>query len=126
MKVNELFKTGVMEMEVKDLLVEINEYLDEIAPEGKTSKNFNGGYVQQMKNSCQLVAYFGTAKDGKNRDSVKITVPDNEVDDVYMMLKAKIHEMNSGNTKKETVSFAQRRLAKQKTKKEDEDENRDW
>ena len=73
-----------------------------------------------------MVAYFGTKADGKNRDSVKITVPDNEVDDVYMMLKAKIHEMNNGNTKKETVSFTQRRLAKRKTKKEDEDENRDW
>ena len=124
MKVNELFSTEIMEMEVKDLLVEINEYLDEIAPEGKTSENFNGGYVQQMKNSCQLVAYFGTKADGKNRDSVLITIPDNEIDDVYMMLKAKVHEMNSGGTKKERVSFASRRLARKKTK--EEDENRDW
>jgi len=120
MKVNDLFKTGVMEMDVKDLLVEINEYLDEIAPEGKTSKNFNGGYVQQMKNSCQLVAYFGTKPDGKNRDSVKITVPDDEIDDVYLMLKAKIHDMNSTGTKKERVSFASRRLAKQKGNKDED------
>jgi len=115
MIVNELFKSEVLEMEVEELLIEINEYLDEIAPEGKTSKNFNGGYVQQMKNSNQLVAYFGTAKDGKNRDSVKIEVPKDELDDVYLMLKAKIHDMNKGKTKATKVSFAQRRLAKQKT-----------
>lgn len=122
MKVSELLSTGVMDMTVEDLLVEINEYLDEIAPEGKNSDNFNGGYVQQMKHNSQLVAYFGTKKDGKNRDSVKIKIPDNEVDDVYMMLKAKIHDMKSHGTKTVSVSFAQRRLAKKKTAiKEDEE-----
>jgi hypothetical protein len=114
-----------MDMEIKELLHEINDYLDEIAPEGKTSENFNGGYVQQMKNSSQLVAYFGTKPDGKNRDSVVVTVPDNAIDDVYLMLKAKIHEMNSKKSKRTRVSFAQRRLAKKELKlnKEQEDIN---
>lgn len=116
MLVNDLFQTEVLEMKLEDLLSEINEYLNEIAPEGKTSEHFNGGYVQQMKNSCQLVAYFGTKADGKNRDSVKVIIPDNELDDVYMMLKAKIHDMKNSKTKTTSVSFAQRRLAKKKSK----------
>jgi hypothetical protein len=120
MKVNELFNTEVMDMSVDELLDEINAYLDEIAPDGKTSKHFNGGYIQQMKNNAQLVAYFGTKADGKNRDSVKISIPDSEIDDVYMMLKAKIHDMNNEGTKKVSVSFAQRRLAKKKIQPRDE------
>ena len=112
MKANELFNGDILEMTVEELIVEIDALLDEHAPEGKSHKDFTGGYVQQLKNSNQLVAYYGTKQGQKNRDTVKMEVEANELDDMYIMLKAKIHSMKSSQTKTVRVSLAQRRLAK--------------
>ena len=109
-------------MTTKELLEDIDSVLDDYAPEGKDHTYFNGGYVQQLKNSNQLVAYFGMKKGQKNRDAVKIQIPADELDLMYLMLKAKIHELQNEGTKTVRVSMAQRRLAKQKTNKEDKDE----
>ena len=108
-----LFNTEVLKMTVEELLTDIDSLLDEVAPEGKSVKDFNGGYVQQLKNSNQLVAYYGMKKGQKNRESVKITIPADELDLFYMMLKAKIHDLQSHGTKTVRVSMAQRKLAEQ-------------
>lgn len=101
-------------MTTKDLVNDINSLLDDVAPEGKSNIDFTGGYVQQLSNSNQLVAYFGTKKGTNNRDTVKITIDGNELDDMYLMLKAKIHDIRNYKTKTVTVSMAQRRLSKKK------------
>ena len=107
-----------IEIKEDELTKDMNELLDEYAPEGKSSKDFNGGYIQQLKNSNQLVAYFGHDKNN-NRITIKITIDDSELDLFYIMLKAKIHEMKSAKTKTVRVSMAQRKLDKAKTKDED-------
>ena len=119
MNADELFDKRFLGMTVEELILDINELLDEYAPEGKTSGDFNGGYVQQLKNSNQLVAYYGMKAGQKNRDTVKITIPADELDLFYMMLKAKIHEMKSKGTKTVSVSMAQRKLAKNREVKFD-------
>jgi len=112
---HELFNTEVLKMTVEDLIEDINSLLDDVAPEGKSHENFTGGYVQQLSNSNQLVAYFGTKAGTNNRDTIKITIDGNELDDMYLMLKAKIHDIRNYKTKTVKISMAQRRLAKQKT-----------
>ncbi|RLA83968.1 MAG: hypothetical protein DRG78_02860 [Epsilonproteobacteria bacterium] len=107
-----IFDKRVLTNSLKDLQMDINELLDEVAPSGKTNKDFTGGYVQQLKNSNQLVAYFGTKVGTNNRDTVKISIPSDELDLFYMMLKSKIHEMQNINTKTVKVSMAARRLAR--------------
>jgi len=101
-------------MTTKELLEDINSILDDFAPEDKDHTDFNGGYVQQLKNSNQLVAFFGMKKGQKNRESVKIQIEADELDEMYMMLKAKIHELKNDGTKTVKVSLAQRRLTKRK------------
>ena len=120
---SEIFNVEVLKMTEKDLLDDINSLLDDVAPEGKSHKDFTGGYVQQLKNSNQLVAYFGTKEGTNNRETVKITIDGNELDDMYLMLKVKIHDIRNYKTKAVTVSMAQRRLAKKKTK---EDKKEEW
>ncbi len=115
MMTHELFNTEVLKMTVEDLIEDINSLLDDVAPEGKSHENFTGGYVQQLSNSNQLVAYFGTKAGTNNRDTIKITIDGNELDDMYLMLKAKIHDIRNYKTKTVKISMAQRRLAKQKT-----------
>ncbi len=112
---HELFNTEVLNMTTEELIEDIDSLLNDYAPEGKSVEDFNGGYVQQLKNSNQLVAYFGMKKGQKNRESVKIQIPADELDLMYMMLKAKIHDLQNQGTKTVRVSMAQRRLAKQKT-----------
>ena len=116
MTIQELFNKEIFTMTVPDLIESINDLLNDCAPTGKTVDDFTGGYVQQLKNSTQFVAYFGTKNGTKNRDTIKITIEPDEIDEMYMMLKAKIHDMRTaGSTTK--ISLAQRRLAKQKDKK---------
>ena len=112
---HELFNTEVLKMTTAELLEDIDSVLDDYAPEGKDHTYFNGGYVQQLKNSNQLVAYFGMKKGQKNRDAVKIQIPADELDLMYLMLKAKIHELQNEGTKTVRVSMAQRKLAKKKS-----------
>lgn len=110
--VNELFDKNLFNLERKELVKDINEILDDIAPAGKSNKDFTGGYVQQLKNSNQFVAYFGQRADGKNRDTVKANIEANELDLFYIMLKAKIHEMRNEHTKTVSISMAKRKLEK--------------
>jgi len=77
--VHELFNTEVLRMTTDELIEDINSLLDDVAPEGKSNKDFTGGYVQQLKNSNQLVAYFGTKAGTNNRETVKITIDGNEL-----------------------------------------------
>ena len=95
--------------------MDFNDLLDDIAPEGKTSKDFNGGYIQQLKNSNQLVAFFGSDKN-KNRITVKVLIDDTELDLFYIMLKAKVLDMKNKETKTVKVSMAQRKLDRAKQK----------
>ena len=114
----ELFNISVLENSKEDLVRDLNELLEEVSPKGKTVKNFTGGYIQQLKNSNQLVAYFGTKEGTNNRDTVKITIDADELDLFYVMLKAKIHSMRNDKAKVVKVSMAQRKLDKAK-KEED-------
>ena len=109
---NNIFDKKVLSYSMEDLNMDINELLNDVAPAGKTNKDFTGGYIQQLKNSNQMVAYFGTKAGTKNRDTVKITISADELDLFYMMLKVKIHEMKNETTKTIAVSMAARKLAK--------------
>ncbi len=115
----EIFNKEVLKMTLEELLTDIDELIDDVSPEGKSVKDFTGGYVQQLKNSNQFVAYFGTKAGTKNRDTIKVTIQADELDLFYTMLKAKIHDMKNAKTKTVSVSMAQRKLAK---KKDSEDE----
>jgi hypothetical protein len=116
---NDLIDKSVLSYDIKDLLMDIDTLLTEHLPEGKTLKDFTGGYVQQLKNSNQLVCYFGTKKNSKNRCTVKITIEQDELDLAYIMLKAKIHSMRSNGAKAVKVSIAQMRLDRLAAKKAD-------
>jgi len=109
-QMEDLFDKRVLSYQVKELLMDIDSLLEDYLPKGKTLEDFTGGYVQQLKNSNQLVCYFGTKPDGKNRCTVKVTVEQDELDLCYMMLKAKIHSMRANGAKAVKVSIAQRRL----------------
>ena len=111
---DDLFNKKVFVFSYEELLMDLNEVLDEIAPSGKSKNDFTGGYIQQLKNSNQLVAYFGTKNGTKNRDTVKIAIQQDELDLFYMMLKAKIHEMKNKDTKTVFISMAERRIQKLK------------
>lgn len=112
-------------MTVEELIADIDDLIDDISPDGKSKDDFTGGYVQQLKNSNQFVAYFGTKKGTNNRDTVKVTIQADELDLFYMMLKAKIHDMKNKKTKTVSISMASRRLAKQKAVKEEEEQD-EW
>lgn len=118
---NELFNKEVLNFERSELVRELNEILDDIAPDNKSSKDFTGGYIQQLKNSNQLVCYFGQKGDGKNRDTVKANIQADELDLFYVMLKSKIHEMRNRETKTVSLSMANRRI-----KKISNDKQEDW
>lgn len=107
---DDLFDKSVLSYAPKELLMDIDIILTQNLPEGKKIKDFTGGYVQQLKNSNQLVAYFGTQKGTNNRSTCKITIEADELDLAYMMLKAKIHSMRTNGAKAVKVSIAQIRL----------------
>lgn len=108
----EIFDKRLFKLELEELVKDINSVLDEIAPDGKTNKDFTGGYIQQLQNSNQFVAYFGQKGNTKNRDTVKVNIQADELDLFYVMLKAKIHEMKQSKTKTVTVSMAKRKYDK--------------
>ena len=113
MQIEDMFDKTLFTVSMEDIMLDINEIITEAAPEGKTLADFTGGYIQQLKNSTQFVAYYGTKEGTNNRATSKITIQDNEIDTYYMMLKAKIHDMkrNSAKTPK-VMSLAERRLAR--------------
>jgi len=115
----EIFNVDVLKISEEELVVDLDEVLEEYAPDGKSVKDFTGGYIQQLKNSNQMVAYFGTKVGTNNRDTVKITIEADELDLFYVMLKAKIHSMRNDKAKTVKVSMAQRKLNKAKEQKED-------
>ena len=119
----DLFDKSVLSYEIKDLLMDIDNVLIQHLPKGKKITDFTGGYVQQLKNSNQLVAYFGSKPDSKNRCTVKITIEQDELDIAYMMLKAKIHSMRANGAKAVKVSLAQARLDRLATTALNEDTN---
>lgn len=107
-----VFDSRVLNYNIGELMRDMNELLDDMAPEGKNQSNFTGGYVQQLKNSNRFTAFFGTKPGTNNKQTVQIDIPDNEVDLMYLMLKAKIHEMKNARQKVKKISLAERRLKK--------------
>lgn len=112
MELNEIFDKGVFSMTTKDLLEDVNSLIEDISPENKTVKDFTGGYVQQLKNSVQFVAYFGTKIGTKNRDTIKIDIELDEMDMMYAMLKVKIHDMRTKKNNK--ISLMNRSVSRKK------------
>jgi len=111
MTLHELFDSSILTNTLEDAMTDMDATLTEIAPEGKTLENFTGGYLQQLKNSTQFVAYFGSDKGGKNRATVKLTIDDDEIDEYYMMLKVKIQDMKKNGAKTvKVMSLKERKL----------------
>lgn len=112
MKTTEIvvFDSRVLNYNIGELMRDMNELLDDIAPEGKDQSNFTGGYVQQLKNSNRFTAFFGTKEGTTNKATVQIDITDDEVDLMYLMLKAKIHQMKNARQKVKKVSLAERKL----------------
>jgi hypothetical protein len=107
-----VFDSRVLNYNIGELMKDMDELLDDISPEGKDKTNFTGGYVQQLKNSNRFTAFFGTKAGTTNKATVQIDIPDDEVDLMYLMLKAKIHQMKNIRQKVKKVSLAERRLKK--------------
>ncbi len=105
-----LFNKEVLDYSTGVLMTDINELLEDYLPEGKALQDFTGGYIQQLKNSNQFIAFFGTKQGTKNRHSIRIKIQDDEVDLFYMMLKAKIHQMKNESSNTVSISMAQRKL----------------
>ena len=112
MKTTEIvvFDSRVLNYNIGELMRDMEELLNDISPEGKDITNFTGGYVQQLKNSNRFTAFFGTKVGTTNKDTVQIDIPDNEVDLMYLMLKAQIHKMKNSRQKVKKISLAERRL----------------
>ena len=123
---NELFDKSVLSYQVEELMIDMDELLEDIAPDGKTKDNFTGGYVQQLKHSNRFTAFFGTKEGTTNKATVQIDIPEDEVDLMYMMLKAKIHSMKNAKSKVKRVSLAQRKLDKLDKVKKQGDNEEDW
>lgn len=117
MTLSKLFDSSILTTPVEESLEDMNAIIEAMAPEGKTLSDFTGGYLQQLKNSTQFVAYFGTKANTKNRATSKLSIPDNELDEYYLMLKAKIQEMKQAETATiVTLSLAERKAARKATK----------
>lgn len=76
-------------------LEEFDNLLDDIAPPGKTHKEYTGGYIQQVKAGDSFVALFGTKKGTNNRDVVKKKIPSSELDLFFSLLKVKTEDMRN-------------------------------
>lgn len=101
-----IFDDSILDITKGELVKSMDELLDSIAPEGKTKDNFTGGYIQQLKNSTRFTAFFGTKVGSTNKDTVQVNIEDNEMDLMYIMLKAKIHEMKNSKATAPKVSLA--------------------
>ena len=113
------FDSSILIITLEEAMAEMDIIIGEMAPskDGKSLKDFTGGYLQQLKNSTQFVAYFGTKPDSNNRSTTKARIEDSEIDEYYLMLKAKIQDMKSnGATVAMPKSLAQRKLDRAKAK----------
>lgn len=110
MLVSELFSiTGeIMGLDISDLIEQFDLILEENLPEGKSLEDFNGGYVQQLQNDSVFVAFFGTKADGKNKSTSRIGIQSEDIDLMYVMLKAKIHQMRNKKRNKKKLSLSDR------------------
>ena len=77
MLMQDMFDKTLFTITLEEIMLDINDIITEFAPEGKTLVDFTGGYIQQLKNSTQFVAYYGTKPNSNNRSTVKITIADN-------------------------------------------------
>jgi len=111
-----LFDSSVLNYSTGELMKLIDELLTEFAPEGKTKDNFTGGYIQQLKNSTRFVAFFGTKEGSTNKATSIIDVENDDVDLMYLSLKAKKQEMRAKKTNKNKVSLSKRLVKKEETK----------
>ena len=111
-----LFDSSVLNYNIGDIMNLINELLDEHAPEGKTKDDFTGGYIQQLKNSTRFVAFYGTKPGTNNKATSIIDIEDNDIDLMYLCLKAKIQNMRNKNKTRKKVSLTER-FIKTETKK---------
>lgn len=113
MTLSTLFDSSILTTPLTDSLQDINDIITAIAPEGKTLDDFTGGYLQQLKNSTQFVAYFGTKSNTKNRATAKLSIKDTELDEYYLMLKAKLSSMRQADMPVTlTLSLQERKLAR--------------
>ena len=114
MNTDQLFDKDVFIMTIEELLTDMDFLLEEIAPEGKSVSDFTGGYVQQLSHSTRLIAFYGSKPGTNNRSTGSVDIENDEMDTMYMMLKAKIHQIRnrkkSGKVQK--ISLAQRRMAR--------------
>ena len=120
MTLDDIFDMSLFSLTIREMMIDIDEIITEIAPSGKELKDFTGGYIQQLKNSSQFVAYYGTKVGQKNKAVSKITIADSELDAYYMMLKIKIQDMKkNGATTVKIITLAERRLNRANEGKKD-------
>jgi hypothetical protein len=115
--IDNFFDKEVFSLTFDELLEDIDFMLSENLPEGKEVSDFTGGYVQQLKNSTKFVAYFGTKINSNNKCTVPISIPDEEVDLMYMMLKAKMYSMRNNGSVEKKYSIKSKRSSATKVVK---------
>ena len=109
-----LFDSSVLNYNIGELMKLIDDLLTEFAPEGKTINDFTGGYIQQLKNSTRFVAFFGTKIGTNNKATSIIDVENDDVDLMYLSLKAKIQDMRAKKTNKNKVSLSKRLIKEER------------
>ncbi len=113
MTLSTLFDSSILSYDTAESLQDMNDIITAITPDGKSPSDFTGGYLQQLKNSTQFVAYFGTKSNTKNRATAKLTIKEEELDLYYLLLKAKIASMRQADTPITiSISLSERRLAR--------------
>jgi len=109
-KEDEVYNIEVYNYTYKELIMNLDGVIAEHLPEGKELKDFTGGYIQHLSNSNRLTMFFGTKPGTKNKSTVQVSLQDDEVDLVYLMLKAKMHEIKNSKLVKPRISMATRML----------------
>jgi len=108
-----MFDKTYLNYSEKDLTMLFDKLIEENAPEGKTTDDYTGCYIQMLKTKISLVLFYGYTKNN-NPIGVKVSVDSKEVDLLYLMMKAK-------NIKKDmTVNLTEKLL---KLKKEEIDKS---
>ena len=102
---------------IGELMITMDAILKHIAPEGKTIEDFTGGYIQQLKNSTRFTAFFGTKEGTNNKATAQYNIPPEDMDNMYLMLKAKIIDMNNVKSKVKMINISEMLL---KTKEDKE------
>lgn len=106
-ELQDVFDSSVLNYSTGELMEIINKLITDNAPEGKTLKDFTGGYIQQLTHSNRFTMFYGQKTGTTNKSTVQLNIADTEVDLMFVMLKAKILDMKNERLANKKVNLTQ-------------------